>query len=120
MSTTASGTLCTNRRFFPEVLKPQPGESRRGRGTHTFAYSDKLTVVRWSDNRDVYAMSTLYSDSLCTVGWQVDGQVKNVPCSDIISDYNTFMGGVDLTDQVIYYYAVGRKTMNGGAEFSGE
>ena len=34
-----------------------------------------------------------------------------MPCPDIISDYNTFMGGVDLADQVMCYYAVGRKTM---------
>ena len=66
----------------------------------------KLTVVRWSGNKDVQAISTLYSNSLTTIRRQVDGQRKDVLCPDNISDYNSFMGGVDLVDQVMCYYSV--------------
>lgn len=53
----------------------------------------KLTVVHWSDNKDVQAISTLYSDSLTTVRRQVDAQRKDVhvSCPDNISDYNSFL-----------------------------
>ena len=30
---------------------------------------------------------------------------------ELISDYNKFMGGVDDNDQLLAYFAVGRKTM---------
>lgn len=102
--TYACGTLRTNRKNFPDSLKPKAGERARPRGTPIFAFCDKITV----DNKDVYALSTLYSDSLYMVRRQVDSQVKNVTCPDIIS---AFMGGVDLADQVMCYYSVGRKTM---------
>ena len=111
VSTYASGTLRTNRKHFPDSLKPKAGERAKARGTPTFAFCDKVTVVRWIDNKDVYAMSTLYPDSVCMVRCQVDSQVKDVTCPDIISDYIAFMGGVDLADQVMCYYSVGRKTM---------
>ena len=32
-------------------------------------------------------------------------------CPEIIADYNQFMGDVDLCDQYICYYSVGRKNM---------
>ena len=35
----------------------------------------------------------------------------SVECPEIIEDYNNFMGGVDVSDQYMCYYSVGRKTM---------
>ena len=102
-----SSTLHSNRWQFPESLKAKAGEPAKPRGTATFAYHDKLTVLRWTDNKDVHAISTLYSDSLTTVQHQVDGQREDVPCPDIISYHSSFMGGVDLADQVMCYYFVG-------------
>lgn len=67
MNTYACGTLRQNRKKFPDSLKPKAGERAKPRGTSIFAFCNKITVVRWIDNKDVYAMSTLYSDSLCMV-----------------------------------------------------
>ena len=109
--TTATGTIRTNRKHFPKILKRASGERPQERGTTTFAYHNNITVVRWIDNRDVYAISTLNSDLLTKVKRQVDGTVKEITCPEIISDYNSFMGGVDLADQAMCYYSMGRKTL---------
>ena len=60
---------------------------------------------------DVYAISTAYSDSLTVVEHRVGGVTQDIPCPYVAHDYNRFVGGVDLADQVMYYYSVGRKTM---------
>ncbi len=70
-----------------------------------------MTVVRWTDNKDVFAISTLLGDNNSTAKRHVDGVVKDVPIPEIISDYNQFMGGVDLADQVMCYYSLGRKSL---------
>ena len=70
-----------------------------------------IMVVVWIDNHDVYAIFTLNSDSLTIVKRQVDGTVKEVTCPEIIADFNTFMGNVDLVDQAMCYYSIGRKTV---------
>jgi len=107
--TTATGTLRTNRKNFPENFKQKFGDVPRG--TVSFVFKGNLTVVKWSDNRDVHAISTLYSNEMTKVKRQVGGESVEVPCPEIIDDYNAFMGGVDLGDQAMCYYSLGRKTM---------
>ena len=107
--TTATGTLRINRKVFPEFLKQKFGSVPRG--TTAFAFHNNITVVKWHDNRDVHAISTLYGNSMTRVKRQVDGNTKEVPCPEIIEDYNTFMGGVDMADQAMCYYSLGRKTV---------
>lgn len=72
-----------------------------------------MAVVRWHDRKDVYAMSTIVGDELTTVKRRgaTSGSRVDVVCPEIIADYNQYMGGVDLADQFICYYSVGRKNM---------
>ena len=107
-NTKCSGTLLVNRKHFPEMLKSSSLETR---GSTEFAYHESITVVRWKDTKEVCAISTTYSDTMTTVKHRVDNVVKDVPCPDIVKDYNAFMGGVDMSDQVMCYYSIGRKTM---------
>ena len=109
--TTASGTVRLNRKYFPDQLKPVRGEPARSRGTTSFAFHGQLTMVRWIDNKDVYALSTIFSDTLTTARRRVGNHAQDIPCPQIISDYNAFMGGVDLADQAMCYYSIGRKSM---------
>lgn len=109
--TTAVGTVRQNRKHFPVQLKPVRGEPTRSRGATTFAFHKQLTMVRWSDNKDVCTLSTLISDSLTTAQSRVGNAVQDIPCLQIISDYNSFMGGVDLADQAMCYYSIGRKSL---------
>ena len=40
-----------------------------------------------------------------------DKKLRDIPCPDIIVDYNKYMGGMDLADQAMCYYSVGRKRL---------
>lgn len=102
LGTLATGTVRINRKHFPKILKPLPREATRPRGTPTFAYHDNITVVRWTDSKDVYAISTADSDDLTTVKRQVDGSKKDVTCPVIISNYNSFM----IWQTKLCYYSV--------------
>ena len=108
--TAASGTVRTNRKHFPASLKTKKGE-RLTRGHCEFLYHNEITATRWYDNKDVYALSTVYAGDMTTVRRKVGGETRDVDCPVIICDYNKFMGGVDLADQAMCYYSVGRKTM---------
>ena len=68
-------------------------------------------MVWWSDNKDVYALSTLFSDSMATARCRVGTTLQEIPCPQIITDYTSFMGGSDLADQVMCYYSIGRKSL---------
>ena len=61
-----------------------------------------MTGVHWTDKRDVYALSTIH-------GNVVADDLPHKP--ELISDFNKFMGGVDHNDQLLVYFAVGRKTI---------
>ena len=56
---------------------------------------------------------TLLSDELTTVlrRGSESGTRKEVSAPEITAHDNQFMGGVDLADQFICYYSVGRKNM---------
>ena len=86
-----------------------------------FVYYKSTTVVRWSDNKDVYAMSTFLSNAITQVKRRGGSTSISISCPEIIQDYNLFMGGVDLKDQAMCYYSVGWKSMKyGGGMYSGE
>ena len=53
----------------------------------------------------------MLSDTITTIKRRVEKQLKDVICPDIIVDYNQHMGGVDLADQAMCYYSVGRKSL---------
>lgn len=109
--TYGSGTIRTNRKHFPKDIQPVRGE-KTDRGHMKFMHYGVLTAVCWKDRKDIFALSTYVRDSKTTVKRRgEDGSRCDVDCPEIICDYNQFMGGVDLTDQYICYYAVGRKNM---------
>ena len=81
--TTATGTVRCNRNNFPDSLK---GKSKQPRGSSTVAYHNNITLVKWHDNRDVYAISALHSNSMTKVKCQVDENVVKISCPAIIED----------------------------------
>ena len=74
-------------------------------------FFEHLTVCCWFDNKDVFCISTVPFDCSNSIAEWVEKQLKDVICPDIIVDYNQHMGGVDLADQAMCYYLVGRKSL---------
>ena len=99
-----------NRKNFPTELR-EAWDKKPPRGTSIFRQYGLITAVRWFDNKDVYALSTYEVDVLTSVRRRHEGETTQICCPNIISSYNSSMGGVDLTDHYMSYYSVGRKTM---------
>ena len=111
------GTLRTNRVGFPKDLKQTVKKGMKTRGESVIQQckaSKELNISLWQDNRTVIVVSTNCNPATAT---SVKRRLKNdtrisVPCPESIQLYNTFMGGVDLNDQLRGYYSVrlkGRK-----------
>ena len=104
-NTYATGTVRPNRKNYPEILK---SESKMDVGSYHFATSGDLVAVRWHDRRDVYMVSTAHNTSVEVAMKRPKGSRDKQPllCPSCVSDYNMYMGGVDLADQYISYYSL--------------
>lgn len=105
-NTYATGTIVSNRKYFPQGLKDLKG--CLDIGSYKFATSSKLLACIWRDRRDVYMLSTMHNNSVSTVLKRPKGEKdkKLIPCPTCIIDYNQNMGGVDLMDQQLSYYSL--------------
>ena len=65
----------------------------------------------WKDTKLVYVMSTNATPSVSTTVKRRarDGSVREISCPPNVYNYNRFMGGVDLADQLRGYYHVRMK-----------
>ena len=108
------GTLRSNRKCFPEDLKPLLKKGLGEHGEYKVRQHKQLTVSLWQDNRPVVVISTNLNPTQSTTVQRKarDGTSKTVCCPQSISSYNKFMGGVDHNDQLRQYYGIrikGRK-----------
>lgn len=104
--TLAVGTVRVNRKEMPTVfkLKLKKGEAR-------YRQRNNLMAVKWADKRDVTMLSTKHEATFSVPG-KVDratGELFAIP--SCILDYNKYMGGVDMADQMGKYYTITRKTV---------
>ena len=104
----ASGTVRTNKKHFPSDLVDASVE----KGSSKFKHHGVLTAGKWVDKRDVCFLSTLHRDEMETVERHGSGGSREkISKPKIVTDYNQFMSGVDIADQLMVYYACGRKSM---------
>ena len=100
--TPACGTVRSNRKGFPQSLvtkKLRKGETASLR-------NEEVLPVKWRDKRDVYVLSTIHKNTFVTIRRR-NGQTRKPKC---IQDYNKFMGGVDLNDQMLEPYLSTRRS----------
>ena len=113
-----TGTLRTNRRGIPEsVLQLHTAMTRSDvpRGTGYYIRVGEEVYICWKDSSCV-TLSNNYPG-------HTDGTVKRrtknrsgefesveVPLPSAVNSYNTFMGGVDMSDQLISYHRIIRQT----------
>jgi len=107
--TYCSGTVRSNRQEFPTDIGPR---LKLSHGSIVFRACGSLelpvTALRFTDKRDVWCMSTICGTTTqVTVRQQWGGSGEEaVEITEIINDY---MSGVDVVDQHLAYYAIGRK-----------
>ena len=103
-----TGTVKTNRIMFPKELIPNTAMLP---GSFRFASAEnpkELLAVYWQDRKNVAVMSTMHNTSAFTVLKRPKGkEVKEpIPYPTMISDYNNYMGGMDLSNQYLSYYSM--------------
>ncbi|KAG1689608.1 hypothetical protein DVH05_028512 [Phytophthora capsici] len=100
------GTVMTNRQGFRKeiVEKKKKRPVNVARGTYTVAESTVvpgMKAVCWWDNRPVHLLSAGGStEQDRVVRREKSGERTEVACPKILKDYQTFMGGVDVHDQL--------------------
>ena len=88
------------------------------RGTIRWIRDGELVFVKWQDTKEVRLCSTVHSAHSgikCTRNCRDErGNWTRLTfqCPTPVAEYNRWMGGVDLSDQLIQYYSVSHKTMH--------
>nr|XP_009292848.1 piggyBac transposable element-derived protein 4-like [Danio rerio] len=112
----ACGTFKDSRKNVRET-KQNALTSRSPRGSIRWIRQNKLLFVKWMDTREVSVCSTIHKafdgDTVTrnvhdkeTGSWQI----KNIASPRCVVDYNKYMGGVDLSDQLLQYYSVHKRS----------
>ena len=115
----ATGTIMKNRLGANgPTLFTETEMKRKGRGTSVMSVrSDrKVAVTQWYDNKVVLLSSNCKGIEEETEVKRYDkrqGSYVQVKCPQVVSDYNTYMGGVDLVDRMVSYYRFETRTKNG-------
>ena len=86
---------------MPNQLKTKNTEAYQ-KGESSFLKHNNLTVMRWRDKRDLFALSTFHGNS-------VEDDMPRKP--EIILSYNQFMNGVHRNDQLLTYYSLNVKSI---------
>ncbi|XP_021341429.1 piggyBac transposable element-derived protein 4-like [Mizuhopecten yessoensis] len=113
--TYACGTVRSNQRGLPKDIMQKRPEGVVQRGDMAFRQKGPLVAVVWKDKKCVTALSTIHDNSFGEVQRLVKGEDgtfarQNVSCPKLLSDYTSYMGGVDKADQFIQYYSFNHKT----------
>lgn len=111
-----TGTLMANRfNTKKKTLYEFKKDNRMTRGDDEEVVNreNTLSVVKWKDNKGVLMVSTAFGAEPRTQVSRWDKKRKRyieVSCPAIVKNYNTFMGGVDVCDQMMEAYRTWRKT----------
>ena len=105
LDTYACGTLRVNRKGVPEALKAKTLKLKQGNGI--FRRKENLLAIKFKDKRDIHMLSTIHGARLGVI----ERREKVTAKPTAIIDYVKKMGGVDVSDQIIQYYTILRKTV---------
>ena len=108
----ACGTMQINRKHYPKhLLCP---DQRMKYGESDFAMANEISVCKWKDRgkKSVVVSSNMHTPSETTFVKRTnkEGRKEDVQCPKSISEYNKYMGGVDLFDQLSSCYSISWKS----------
>ncbi|KAK2190175.1 hypothetical protein NP493_87g02016 [Ridgeia piscesae] len=103
----ACGTVRANRKNLPTALLPKNVNLQR----HEFkvAQKDELSFVVWQDTKPVCVLSNFHDPTaMGAVSRRVrlGGGAQQVAVPAVVADYQKYMKGVDLMDQMVGYYII--------------
>ena len=95
------GTMRQNRIGIPLDIKT----TTLKKGQWIARYKNKMMIFKWRDKRDVLLISTIHGTNM--IQKEKRGTIITKP--EVVQDYATKMGGVDLSDGMIASYTLARK-----------
>ncbi|XP_026323631.1 piggyBac transposable element-derived protein 3-like [Hyposmocoma kahamanoa] len=108
-----TGTVMSNR--FGDVSKKLKTDKllKRGEFDEKVRNDEKVCVVKWKDTKAVTMLSTCSGSAPMATckRWVKTAKRKiDVPQPNVVKNYNTCMGGIDLCDRLIAYYRSAMRT----------
>ena len=103
-NTHACGTVRANRKGLPKALTGL----KLKKGDICYRRKGRTLAIKWHDKRQVFILTTIHSAHEMDVKLNFEG--KRVVKPVAVNDYNQFMLGVDLNDQMVGYYSYNRRT----------
>ena len=107
--TYATGTARSNRKGYPPHIKSKKLKA----GEYIEQQKGDVVATKWHDKRELSVISTITDGNMppLTINCRSkDPSKREVKMPPVIHEYNTYMSGVDLADQLRQYYAVGRQS----------
>jgi hypothetical protein len=108
-NTYATETARSNRKGYPPEIKCKKLKV----GEYVARQKGGVVVTKWHDIREV-SMMTIITDGTATPltiqRRSKDPSKREVQMPAVIHQYNTYMSGVDLADQLRQYYSAGRQS----------
>ncbi|XP_066957626.1 LOW QUALITY PROTEIN: piggyBac transposable element-derived protein 3-like [Macrobrachium rosenbergii] len=102
------GTARENRVGFPPLMTVKDMSKKTvARGTLDFVSSEGILAARWKDNNIVTVLSTDVGVEPVADIQQYNREEKKkvgVPCPNVITKYNSRMGGIDKSDMLTHLY----------------
>ncbi|XP_070550472.1 piggyBac transposable element-derived protein 4-like [Ptychodera flava] len=103
--TVAVGTVRLNRKEMPKALQ----KTKLKRGGTIWRRHGELLALKWHDKRDVTILSNAHTAEWGFDGKSTDGDGNPVLKPTSVLEYNKYMGGTDLSDQMCKYYPLLRR-----------
>lgn len=97
-STQACGTICSNRKGYPEPRKGYPEPVKQAK-----LKRGEVIAMKFKDKRDVPMLTTIHNEEM-TPG-RNDAHEK-LKC---IVDHNKYIGGVEHTNQLLQPYEISKR-----------
>jgi len=98
------GTVKVTRKDVPAKIKG----TKLKKGEIVAAYRKKSVLLKWKDKKDVCILSTLHDGSMINVKSRRE---KEMTKPKAVADYNSNMGGVDLSDNLLVHFSTARNRL---------